>query len=519
MRLLHFLVWLGLGCALLACDDDYPSSSYMVGRQAIALDDQLVFVDGMQKEAFLLDLSQARPKAETTRFELPPQASSNTRRNAHNEALILCAGEREGEQTEAAEAALVVIAGDGARRNYALGTTAFNTLTQSDDGRFAIAYRSGETPGRTLDNPNELVVIDLDLAPGDDGAVTRKTPAGLGHTLTRVLISPAMNIADEERRLLVLLSAAEVSIFDLGHLERRATIVQLDEQSTIGPEQVVFSRDLPTFFVRGSGSDSIFMFRFEAFDNDDMGNDFQPSINPLSAGGTPKDMALFGSGSSERLVVVAGSRALVIDPATSKSAPVPLTAAAERVLLFEGTSPQDSRAQTHALLYGGTDRSLTFFDVEAMGDAPSDSLEVVSLQQPLRRLIPLVDGDEKTVVVLQDSLVTVLDLQTRTLTPFATSAPLTDAVFDPVRQKLWVGPIESPYIQSLELGSGRTGDELRLDAPIASLLPMFQRDRLVVVHPEHFGYLTLVDAEQPDRAHALSLRGFFIDQLFDRSQP
>ena len=518
MRSIHKMFWLGLTCAIAACSDDRPPPQVSSARQTIVLDEQVVFVDGTQKQAFLLDLSGERPKSETGRYELPPRASSAVRRNGdHNEALILCAGEREREDSEAAPAALVVIAGDGEAREYELGTTSFNTLTQSDDGRYAIAYRSGETPGRTLDNPNELVVVDLDLAPDAEGAVTGKTPAGLAHTLTRVLVSPSMRIAEEDRRLLVLLSAAEVTIFDLNHLDRRATIVQLDERRNIDPVQVLFSNDQPTLYVRASSSDNIFMFRFEPFLNDEEGNDFQPAINPLSAGGQPNDMALFGDGTSERLLVVASQQALVIDPATSKTLPVTLRAAANRVLVFSGRSPQDENERMRALLYSTKENSMTFFDLEATADAPSDSVELVTSGQAVQALIPLIDGDEKSVVLLQERMVTILDLQTRTLTPFSTSTTLTDALFDPVRKKLWVGPAGEPYIQSLDLTTGRTGDELRLDASITSFLPMFGSDRLLVLHSENLGYLTLVDAERPDRENALSLRGYFVNQLFDRS--
>lgn len=521
MRSLQSIIWTGLTCALVACSDEPPHAVPSSSQQAIVLDEQVVFVDAAQKQAFLLDLSQERPEAGTGRFVLPPQASAAVRRNGeHNEALILCAGERERESAEAAPAALVVIGGDGESREYVLGTTSFNTLTQSEDGRFAIAYRSGETPGRTLDNPNELVVVDLDRDPDADGAITGKTPAGLAHTLTRVLVSPSMRIAGEDRRLLVLLSAAEVTVFDLGHLERRATIVQLDERRNINPAQVLFSDEQPTLYVRATESDNIFMFRFEPFENTPGGNDFQPVINPLSAGGPPRDMALFGDGSSERLLVVANQQALVIDPATSKTQPVQLTATADRILLFEGSSPRsasDEAAQTRALLYSTTESSLTFFDVEGTGDAPSDNVEVVRAQQPVQALIPLVDGDGKSVVLLQERMVTIVDLQTRTLTPFQTSSTLTGALFDPLRRKLWVGPTGAPYIQSLDLTTGRTGDELRLDAPISSFLPLFARDRLLVLHREDLGYLTLVDAERPDRENALSLRGYFVNQLFDRS--
>jgi hypothetical protein len=38
---------------------------------------------------------------------------------------------------------------------------------------------------------------------------------------------------------------------------------------------------------------------------------------------------------------------------------------------------------------------------------------------------------------------------------------------------------------------------------------MFQHDRLVALHKESSGYLTLVDATNPDREHTFSLRGYF----------
>jgi DNA-binding beta-propeller fold protein YncE len=523
MRTWNRLVWtLCFSCALLCCDD--PSTPELPSSQSstpVVLDEQLVFVEAGQRLAYLLDLSQPRPRPETTRFQLPPAPGLSARRNEHNEALILCAGERGSTTSDAVEGALVVLSGDGKVREYGLGTAPFDTFEQSVDGRYAIVHRSNVTQGRLqdriLDNPNELVVVDLDREPADSAAITRKTPAGLGHTLTHVLVSPAMTIANEERRLLIVLSAAEVSIFDLAHLERRATIVQLDQTRSIDPLQVVFSSDQPTFYLRATSSDNIFMFRFEPFENTEGGNDFQPSINPLSGGVKPRDIALFGAGTSERLLVLATQQVLVIDPASSKTTRVPLQADAEQMLVFKAGSPHDSREQTRVLLYSPTARALTFFDPEGLGDEPSDSVEQLVPQQPVLRLLPLLD--EKTAVLLQSNLVTVLDLEQRTLTPISSSSQLSDALFDPVRKKLWVGPAGSPYIQSLDLSNGRTGDELRLDAPIQTLLPLFQQGRMLALHTESIGYLTVIDADSPDREHALSLRGYFVNQLFDRSEP
>jgi hypothetical protein len=199
-------VWT-LGCGDAATDSASP---LQFGADPIALDEQLVFVDATHRTAFLLDVSAAQPKAASQRIALPPNAAVAVRRSGsdHNEALVLCAGLRGTTDRDAEPSALVAIGPDATSHTYELGTTPFNALTQSDDGRYAIAYRSDQADKRTLDNPNELVVVDLDLQPDDPHAVTRKTPDGLAHTLSSVLVSPTLRIAGEDRRLLVVLSAA-----------------------------------------------------------------------------------------------------------------------------------------------------------------------------------------------------------------------------------------------------------------------------------------------------------------------
>jgi hypothetical protein len=513
------LLLCALSLGTVACGDDAPPVTVIKPTDApVLLDDQLVFVDAAQRTAALLDVSQAHPLAQTRRVEIAPGAIQAQRRNQKDEALILCAGERGDADTDPAPAALVALTGAGKARSYELGTTPFNAIAQSDDGRYAIAYREGPAFGRTLDNPNELIVVNLDLAPEDVGAVTRKAPEGLGHTLDRVLISPTMRIADEDRRLLVLLSAAEVTIFDLTHLDRRATIVQLDETRNIDPQQVVFSTQNPTLYVRAGSSDNIFMFRFEPYKNTDGGNDFQPSINPLSGGVKPSDMALFGSGTAERLLVVAqgSAQALVIDPDSSKTQTVPLKAAAQHIMLFDAASPRDARVQTRALLYSDAQTGLSFLDPESLSAEPSDNVEALTLSAPANSMIPLLA--EEQVVLLQANAVSLLNLSDRTLTPITSSGQLSGAQFDAARKRLWVGSTGQVWLGSLDLSSGKT-DELRLDSGVDKVLPMLKHDRLVVLHGDPNGSATLVDLEHPDREHIQTLHGYFADAAPGGSAP
>jgi hypothetical protein len=519
---------------LFGCGDqtEFVHTGVNASALPIALDTQLVFVDGSNQRAYLLDAAKARPDATAKRVELPAGASLSERRrerlctegNAvaadctvvrHDEALILCAGQRGGPEQDAEQAALVAIDGAGKSRTYSLGTTPFNTLEQSDDGRYAVLYRSGKDSSRTLNNPNELVVVDLDKAPDEEDAVTRKTPDGLGHTLTRVIVSPSMRIAKEDRRLLVVLSAAEVTLFDLNHLDRRATIVQLDETRLINPVQVLFGNPNPTLYVRAANSDNIFMFRFEMQGDNPGGNDFRPTINPIGGGSGPRDMVLFGEGVDERLLVIAenSSQALVIDPSSSKTTALKLAMPPQHIVLFTASSPRDAQTRTRAVLYADNRNSVTFLDLNDLADSPEDKLEVLPLENPIASMISLVDENE--LVFLHAQGVTLLNLAERTLTPISASGALSGAIFDPLHKRLWVGPAGTPWVGTLDLETGKT-DEIRLDADIRAIVPMIEAKRLAVLHGSELGYVTFLDLDNPTRDSAVSVRGFFISGSFDR---
>jgi hypothetical protein len=503
---------------MLGCGDQSESArtSINANELPIALDSQLVFVDGAKQRAYLLDASKAQPDATTTDVKLPAGAGHSERRVKHDEVLVLCAGQR-GIEAAAEEAALVAIDGAGKSRTYSLGTAPFDTLQQSDDGSYAILYRSGQDQSRTLNNPNELVVVNLDKMPKETGAVTRKTPDGLGHPLTQVIVSPSMPIGDERRRLLVVLSAAEVTLFDLSHLERRATIVQLDETRLINPTQVLFGDPNPTLYVRAQNSDNIFMFRFEKQDDasDPLRNDFRPTINPIGGGSGPRDMAIFGEPADQRLLVVAetSSQALVIDPNTSKTIPLKLATPAQHILLFSAASPRDSQERTRAVLYADKRNSVTFLDLNDLADNPEDKLEVLPLSTEIVSMIPLIDQEE--LVFLHARSITLLNLAERTLTPISANSPLSGAIFEPEQKRLWVGPPGTPWVGTLDLDTGKT-DEIRLDADIRAIVPMFRANRLAVLHRSDIGYLTFLDLDRPTRDSAVSVRGFFIGGSFDR---
>lgn len=511
-RWIAFLLLLAAGCGDRSSGLDEPVTQT---GPAVGLDKQLLLISGPARTAFLIDAAREQP-ANPQQIELPYGALFARRRVGHDEALVLCAGRRDSAEAPAEPATLSVIESSGMTRNYELGATPFDTLTQSEDGRYAVLYRSQDRQGRTLLNVNELVVVDLEKRPDAPGAVTSKTPEGLAHTFTRALISPQIDVAGEPRRLLLLLSAAEITIFDLGHLDRRGTIVELAQTNGRMPQpsQVLFGTGEPALYVRGDASDDVFVFRLEPRGGDVELNDFRPTINPLGAGSVPRDIALFGpSGAQQLLVVAQDAHARVIDPRSGKTQAVSLPFAADHVRLFQAAAPGDSQVRERALLYSDKAQTIMFMDLQNLSDRPERRLEPMPLPSEVKSLIEIDRPD--TLVATHAQGVTILDLQQRTATPIMSGAALENALFDQRTERLWVATQSEPWVGTLDLVHGETG-ELLLDAEVSEMVPFFDANRLAIVHPSTVGQVTFVDTSQPDRQHATSLRGFLLSGVLDR---
>lgn len=496
--------------------DDLTTPVELTG-QPVALDSQLVFISGGSREAFLLDVTQKRLSGEAKRAALPYGAIKAERRlGTHDEALVVCSGRRGSAEADAEPSTLAMIDGRGRVQRYELGDAAFDTLVQSEDGRYAVLYNSGTNTGRTLRNVNELVVVDLERDPRDTRAVTSKTPEGLAHEFDRAVISPELPIAGESRRLLLLLSAAEITLFDLNHLDRRGTIVELGEGQGRMPKptQVLFGTDEPVLYVRGENANDVFVFRLEPRSSDAGLNDFRPTLNPLGAGVSPRDMALFGAEDSPQVLVVGrSSEARSIDPRSGKTLVTPLPGAADHIRLFEGTSPKDSQVRTRALVYADGGTSLMFVDLEGMRDRPDRAVEPLELSAAVTSVIDI--GRPNALIITHAKGITLVDLEQRTATPIAAKDALEGALFDGPTQHLWVATQQQPWVATFDLQSGETG-EVPLDATVKHLVPFFEAGKLAIVHPSDIGYVTVIDTENPSRDSARSVRGFLVAGLLDR---
>ncbi len=488
------------------------------------LKEELVFVDRGGNRAYVLSVADERLAVRPTVVELPSRPALAVGRNgsAPEQLLVLCDGQDEDEDADPQPPALLVLTAKGIESTYEL-PSAFDTLVQSDDGRYAFALFQGSAAsgdGPQISRRTEAAIVDLSEPP--KAGVNPSTPelrSREGSAPTDVVLSPEMNIVGETRRLAVVLFKTQVLLFDLTHLDRPPINVPLGE---IEPEQVLFGAQESRIYLRGARSDDIYVMDLNEIEGKE--NDFWPSIKELAAGEGPADMQLYGDADMTRLLVVSedSGQALVMDADSSQVTKVQLEAPANRMLLFESEAPFDEEVEWRALLYsddGDESDTIAFLDLGQVEERGARNLETVSLDQPFDRAIAL--AGNLVALVRYNTGVSLLDLAERTLTPVDTS-PLSRVVAHPDDRGLWLVFSEEDsfaYLDVADFESGELGtSKVTLDAEIELLLPFASADPelLVAVHASPVGHITVLDAENPDRDTALSVRGFFLAGALDR---
>lgn len=505
----------------------------------VAVENGLVYVEPDRSRVAVLDLSTRTPQVRHA--PVGPRAISAIRRPGTQEVLVLAQGERGAPGVEPVPGSLSVV--DVAPNATGAITTPkqysvrspFNAMAVTPDGKYAVIhFTPSQSLERLLFNPNEIAVVDLTRPPVArvDAANPVLNPIGrtvrsFGGIPNRVLFSPPISIMGEMRTLAVVVSESYITLIDLQHLDRQETTVRLtlpEDARAIIPEQVLFdfAGEQKNIYLRASQSNDVYVVHI-ADEAPVMGsNDFRVTINQLAAGRVPSDLALFGEGASRRLLVVSsGSREVrVVDTTSNAITTLALDAPVQRALLFNGPSPRDPVASQRALLYSDQEadnaRAVSFVDLTAIEQRGAQNIETVQLGRPVRFALPL---PEQNTILFEHSVVTaqgrlsLLNLYQRATSPILAEVSLQGAQFSSDRRLLWVAPRGIDRVGYVDLADFHPG-EIRMDATVSGVIPlpvgMDMRERVVAIHPDASGYVTLIDAMALDRRTAVSARGFLL---------
>jgi hypothetical protein len=525
----------------LACNDD-PQSGGTPSRRVmpiVALDESVAYVDGTSGLVFLLNLADPALKPRLVPTGKSPVAAEK-RKGANNQLLVLTHGDPGSLSTQSEPARLVLI--DPASKDPVTIELPgrYDQLAQSDDGAFAILHYSATSSGAggsMLYNPNDLAVVKF-----ASNTVKSRPIRSLGSVPDQVYFSPpGSTLFGLQRNLAVVLAENYVTILDLDRDDRTEITVPLvpDGKRTVEPVQVLFDMAGPAIYIRADGSNDIFqisLIQGAPVDQNASGtsNDFHVSLSLLGAGSALSDMAMFGTGDSTRLLVTApdSQQIVILDPTTGSATSIPTGTQVDRILLFKGPSPKSSQSQDRALLLGvGTGAtSVVFADLRDIETAQGLAIESWSITAPVVDITPL-PGNMALLKQGNGSVaLSIVNLEDRTIEPIGSSGLLDDVTVEAtVRSRLWGtdGANRLEYLDLVNNGQGRLySGEVIVDRTIANILPLAKKSAdgnrylvLEMLDPMNVGYVTLLNADLPDRKGARSAYGFLLTDTFQRGQP
>jgi hypothetical protein len=512
----------------------------------VALDDRVAYVERNSHTAYLLDPADNSFKPQVVTVGKAPIAA--VKHNGGNQMLVLSGGDAGSASVAAIPAQLQVVDPNPlAPPIVHLLAGRFDGLAQSADGRFVVLYHSSSTPDASdtgLFNPNEMTIVDFTLPPDPAHPLPTKSIRSLGGVPTRIEFSPPYPFKAGARPLAVVLSQNYVTILDLDHTDRTEISVPLCPQSTgctYSPDQIVFDPANLNIYVRAGNARDIFQITLTDLWPDlptDGSNDFHASLSMLSVGANPASMALYGSGSSARLAVLApGSKSLVIiDPSTSHTlniaTPIPTNVIVPFTVLGSAGLPKN-QAMLIDTSYGST--SVLFADLEQVETEGGLAVIDAPLRAAAGDVWPLVDQGIVVLVLGRPSAIsafTVVDLATRRFVDITASSAFGNPYLEARNpSRLWgvaAGTKLSYFNLVARAGQASLAPtSIWLDQNITSIQALDQPStvggpRYLVVgqnDPDAIGNLTFLDADQPDRATARTAYGFLFSDYLERAQP
>jgi len=540
MKRAHLLAFsLALACEQTAETSGPPSRSFL---PMVALDNSVAFVDSSSGTTFLLDPADPALKPRIVATGQSPVKGGAVPHKGANQLLVLTKGVQGDVDVEPEPARLVVVdpASSAAVASYDLPGR-YDSMAQSDDGAFAVLYysESSQASGSMLFNPNDMAVVTFAT-----GTVQTRPIRSLGGAPFDVKFSPpGATLFGQPRNLAMIWAVNYVTLLDLDHGDRSEITIPLspDGKGSLKPAQVVFDLERQALYVRATGSKDIFQISLDPaapLTADE--NDFRASVSLLGSGSEASDVQAFGTGDKMRLAATTSdSKPLVIlNPATGSATSVATGVPVNQIFVFNGPSPKSPAIEARALLAGvGTNGlTLVFADLEEVETKQGLALENWALPHPVAQITLLSGGFAlltHSATYSGGTSFSIVNLADRTIEPIGSSGTFNLATTEVAApSRLWGtnGADRIEYLDLADHGRGRLfAGEVILDQTIKSISPLAQPSadgiRYLVLgmddptDAKSVGYVTVLNADQPDRKGARSAYGFFLTDYLERGTP
>ena len=492
--------WSAAAALLLAlgCGDRSPVWDAPVGRaHAFALDDAVAVVDPDADRVVLLTTDVAR-RAHFEAVPIQRGMRAATVAPDRSRLFVVSAGDAggmpPGGELEQGPALEIVTTSAAGRRAYPLSEP-LDGLALDPRGEWAVLFASTSSGG-LVNNPNELLLVDLDRPAGAGG-----TPNPIAHTLRsfggkpqRFTFTDTLELPGGARRLLIVETEQDVAIVDLSRPADPEITVQLtsgQDTRRVHPAAVVVSDgdagpNDARIAIRTDDRNVMIATLLPATDRD-----FSPSLNLTDVGAVPSDAAWVrtDAGALGLAALVPGAgKAVVIDPTTGLTVDVGLPAAYQRLSLVTAVATKTGTSAGAgaspgtvggagatvppvdvALLWNANAGGVAFWELGRVAGQPYRSVETVGVTSAVTSVIDVGSAHpELKILQTKDTAFFVLDLKARTSAPFQTST--SSLVISPsaTGTRAWAYVPGSSQIASIDLQTLHA-TERRTERPLSSL--------------------------------------------------
>lgn len=430
---------------------------------------------------------------------------------------------------------LTVIAPGAPAQRYVLTniTDPLAGLAIDPGGHWVVLYAGNGTSQPFVENPNELVIVDVSQPPGTSPPVLHTLMSFGGHP-ERFTFTPALNLPVGMRHLLVVESDQDLSILQLENPQIPEITVPLTSGSDtrlLTPAGVTVddgdlnANDDARIAVRLANDTNVVVLQLvsEPVADATTQNGFIPTVNLTDVGGIASDIAFVHTdGGALRLAALVPSqgKATLIDPVTSLTEDVSLPASYQNLSLL--TVP--NATVDVALLWNGTSAAgqegvafwelaeTTYRSIQTIGITDVIS-QVLDVPPPAGQTTPSPDP-LKVLQTANAEAFYVLDLKTRTAAPFLTSSSSINLSMSPLGDQVWTFLPGGTQVAATTLATEHPRS-LLIERPVSQVFEVDrgvgQNPAAVVIHDEGGIGATVYDAttldDQTRRLYAGILTG------------
>jgi len=394
--------------------------------------------------------------------------------------------------------------------------------------RWVAVFAASDVATTFVENPNEIVLVDLDSPPTANAVVTT-TLRSFGGKPQRLTFAPTLGLPEGPRRLLVVESDQDVTLLDLDHqhdaVPRPEITVRLTGGGTskpLHPAAVAFHDGSPTRSddarIGIRLTDDTNVITLELAPSSEGPNDFVPKINLTDVGGVPSDIGFVSTDGGIRLAALVPSRssAILVESETSMTTEVKLPAPYRRMSIITDLVPRDTPTDV-ALLWNATSTAsgVAFWALGKTAGQPYRSVEVLNLGSSITNVrdVPPPRPELKVLETGARGLF-VLDLAARTAAPLTTLGTATVTIA-PDAERMWAFQPGESRLSAVDLQKLHPMPVV-IDRDVSSVHDVARSDggrSLVAIHARGAYGATVFDARSPDTAYSRLYSGLLLEGL------